>query len=77
MFPIFKIEEVGQAVIAVLKKSPSALNTLGGDRLKTLFAGYPDSVRQSADPLFKQLENAQRDRIDRLQKLEPLAQSRR
>jgi putative heme-binding domain-containing protein len=63
---------VGQAVIAVLKKSPSALNTLGGDRLKTLLAGYPDSVRQSADPLFKQLENAQRDRIDRLQKLEPL-----
>jgi putative membrane-bound dehydrogenase-like protein len=71
-FQTSKDEEVGQAVIAVLKKSPSALNTLGGDRLKTLLAGYPDSVRQSADPLFKQLENAQRDRIDRLQKLEPL-----
>ena len=71
-FQSSKDEEVGQAVLAVLQKSSSALNTLGGDRLKTLLAGYPDSVRQGAEPLFKQLENAQRDRIDRLRKLEPL-----
>ncbi len=67
-----KDEEVGQAVVGVLQKSSSALNTLGSDRLKTLLAGYPDSVRQRSEPLFKQLENAQRDRIERLQKLEPL-----
>jgi putative membrane-bound dehydrogenase-like protein len=71
-FQSSKDQEVGQAVVDVLKKSPSALNTLGGDRLKVLFAGYPDSVRQLADPLFKQLENAQHDRIERLRKLEPL-----
>lgn len=67
-----KDEEVGQALIAVLRKSPSALSTLGEDRLKTLLAGYGPNVQQSSQPLFEQLKKAQQDRIARLEKLEPL-----
>ncbi|HUS06366.1 MAG TPA: c-type cytochrome, partial [Bryobacteraceae bacterium] len=65
-------QEVGEAIVAVLQKSPSALGTLGEDRLKTLLAGYPERVQQLSQPLYKQLQDAQRDRIARLRKLEPL-----
>ena len=65
-------EAVGQAVIAVLRKSPAALATLGEDRLKHLLAGYSPKVRQDSEPLFQQLRDAQRERIDRIRKLEPL-----
>jgi putative heme-binding domain-containing protein len=67
-----KDQEVGQAVIAVLRKSPSVLGTLGEERLRGLFAGYPEPVQIASKPLFEQLQSAQRDRIARLQKLEPL-----
>jgi putative membrane-bound dehydrogenase-like protein len=65
-------ERVGEALIAVLGKSPAALGTLGEERLKALLAAYPDKVRQLAQPLFRQLQNAQRERVERLRKLEPL-----
>jgi hypothetical protein len=41
-FRTSKDEEVGEAMIAVLRQSPSALGTLGEDRLKALLAGFPD-----------------------------------
>ena len=65
-------EAVGEAVIAVLRKSPAALTTLGEDRLQRLLAGYPDKVRQDSEPLFQQLRDAQRERIEKLRKFEPL-----
>jgi len=65
-------EQVGDALVTVLRKSPAALGTLGEDRLKALLAGYPENVRKSAQPLFRQLQEAQRDRIERLRRLEPL-----
>ena len=65
-------EAVGEAVVAVLRKSPAALTTLGEDRLKRLLAGYPEKVRRDSEPLFQQLRDAQRERIDKLRKLEPL-----
>ena len=65
-------EEVGQAVVAVLRQSPSALGTLGEERLKTLFAAYPGSVQQMAEPLFAQLQEAQKTRVEKLRRLEPL-----
>ena len=65
-------EQVGEALVAVLTKSPAALSTLGEDRLKALLAGYPATVQQISQPLFRQLQTSQRDRIDRLRKLEPL-----
>jgi len=65
-------EAVGEAVVTVLRRSPAALTTLGEDRLKRLLTGYPQKVQQDSEPLFDQLRDAQRERIDRLRKLEPL-----
>lgn len=65
-------EAVGEELLAVLRKSPAALGTLGEDRLKHLLAGYPDKVRRDSEPLFQQLRDAQRERIERLRRLEPL-----
>jgi putative membrane-bound dehydrogenase-like protein len=65
-------EAVGAEVLAVLHKSPAALSTLGEDRLKRLLAGYPDKVRRDSTPLFQQLRDAQRERIERLRRLEPI-----
>jgi putative membrane-bound dehydrogenase-like protein len=67
-----KDEDVGRALVAVLQKSPSVLGTLGEDRLKSLLDGYPPQVQELSKPLFQQLHAAQRDRIERLEKLEPL-----
>jgi putative heme-binding domain-containing protein len=67
-----KDEEVGAALVLLLKKSPAALGTLGEERLKTLLAGYPPGVRQESESLLQTLRNAQKSRVDRLQKLEPL-----
>jgi putative heme-binding domain-containing protein len=71
-FATSRDEVVGEAVVNVLRKSPAALTTLGEDRLKQLLAGYPAKVRQDAEPLFQQLRDAQRERIEKLRKLEPL-----
>ena len=65
-------EEVGNALVSVLRKSPSVLGTLGEDRLKTLLSRYPNSVQGASKPLFEQLQTAQRERIERLERLEPL-----
>jgi putative heme-binding domain-containing protein len=65
-------EQAGEAMVAALRKSPAALGTLGEDRLKALLAGYPEKVRELAQPLFRQLQDAQRERIERLRKLGPL-----
>jgi putative heme-binding domain-containing protein len=67
-----KDEEVGRALVSVLQRSPSVLGTLGEERLKTLLAGYPPQVQEISIPLFEQLQNTQKDRIERLEKLEPL-----
>jgi putative heme-binding domain-containing protein len=56
----------------VLKKSPAVLGTLGEQRLKALIDPFPEPVRQSATPLFHALHEAEKNRIQRLQKLEPL-----
>ncbi|HTM52187.1 MAG TPA: HEAT repeat domain-containing protein, partial [Bryobacteraceae bacterium] len=65
-------QEVGAALVQLLKKSPAALGTLGEDRVKTLLSGYPDSVRDESAPLLQSLRAAEKVRIDRLRKLEPL-----
>jgi putative heme-binding domain-containing protein len=65
-------QAVGEAVVAVLRRSPAALTTLGEDRLRRLLAGYPEKVRRDSEPLFEQLREAQRARIEKLRRLEPL-----
>jgi putative heme-binding domain-containing protein len=42
------------------------------DRLRRLLAGYPEKVRRDSEPPFQQLHEAQRARIEKLRKLEPL-----
>jgi len=65
-------EAVGEALVAVLRSSPAAAGTLGEDRVKALLAGDPESVRQAAQPMYRQLREGQRERIERLRRLEPL-----
>jgi putative heme-binding domain-containing protein len=64
--------DVGDALVAVLKRSPAVLGTLGEQRLKLLVEPYPEDVRRRAQPLFEALRAAEKSRIARLQKLEPL-----
>ncbi|HZT31712.1 MAG TPA: PVC-type heme-binding CxxCH protein [Bryobacteraceae bacterium] len=64
--------EVGSALIAVLRNSPAALGSLGEDRLNGILAVYSEATRQEARPLFAELAAAQRERIQKLQQLEPL-----
>jgi putative membrane-bound dehydrogenase-like protein len=64
--------DTGDAMVDVLKHAPAALGTLGEDRLKNLLAKYPESTRKNSESLFQMLHTAQKDRVDRLQKLEPL-----
>jgi putative heme-binding domain-containing protein len=56
----------------LLRQSPAALGTLGEERLHRLLAGYPDSVKLFAAPLYVQLRDAQKARIEKLRRLEPL-----
>ena len=72
VFRNLRDEAVGEAVVSVLRKSPAALTSLGEDRLKRLLAGYPDKVRRDSEPLFQQLQDAQRARIEKLRRLEPV-----
>ena len=64
--------EVGKAIVNVLQQSPAALGTLGEERLKSLIAAYPPPVQQVASPLFSQLQEAQKTRVEKLRRLEPL-----
>jgi putative heme-binding domain-containing protein len=67
-----KDDEVGAALVALLKKSPAALGTLGEDRVKGLLGGYPESVRAQSEGLLRTLREAKKGQVDRLRKLEPL-----
>lgn len=64
--------EVGEALIQVLQRSPSALGTLGETKLKTLLANYPAKVQEASGALLVQLRKVQEERAGRLEKLEPL-----
>ena len=64
--------EAGAALVSILKKSPAVLGTLGEQRLKQLLESYPDTTRRNAEPLFQALREAEKTRVDRLRKLEPL-----
>jgi len=71
-FRVSTDEEVGGALVTLLKKSPAALGTLGEDRLTALLAGYPESVRGQSTVLLKTLRDAKKGQVERLRKLEPL-----
>jgi putative membrane-bound dehydrogenase-like protein len=67
-----KSEAVGQAMIAGLLKSPVSIGEPDARRLQEILGAYPESVRTAARPLLARLEELQRERIKRLQKMEPL-----
>jgi putative membrane-bound dehydrogenase-like protein len=67
-----KDDEVGAALVALLKKSPAALGTLGEDRVKALLAGYPEGVRAQSEGLLRMLREAKKGQVERLRRLEPL-----
>ncbi len=71
-FRAVKSEAVGQAMISGLLKSQVSIGEPDARRLQEILANYPESVRVAARPLLARLEELQRSRIKRLQKMEPL-----
>ena len=65
-------EVVGEALAAVLVRSPAAASSVGVDRVRQLMKNFPPKVQAAARPVFARFEIEQRARIERLRKLEPL-----
>ncbi len=65
-------EVAGQALVEVLRRAPAAASSIGLDRLKQLLGRYPAPVQAAAKPVFERFRDEQRERLDRLRKLEPL-----
>jgi putative heme-binding domain-containing protein len=67
-----KDKEVGEAMVSAVLKSPTRLGEADAKRLADILQGYPDEVRASARPIMARLEEAQKQRVEHLQKLYPL-----
>jgi putative membrane-bound dehydrogenase-like protein len=67
-----KDREVGQAMVDAVLKSPKRLGEADIKRLADILQSYPDDVRASAKPILSRLEEIQKQRVERLQKLSPL-----
>ncbi|MEO7650604.1 MAG: PVC-type heme-binding CxxCH protein [Bryobacteraceae bacterium] len=65
-------EGVGRALVAALLKSKVSIGEPDAKRLDEILKSYPAGVREAAHPLVAKLEQQQKARILRLQKLEPL-----
>jgi putative heme-binding domain-containing protein len=65
-------EETGKAMVASLLKSRISIGEPDARRLQEILDKYPSPVRSAARPLMAHLEELQRARIQRLQKLESL-----
>jgi putative membrane-bound dehydrogenase-like protein len=66
-----KSEDVGMAFVSGLLKSSSQIGEAGKQIQETLKA-FPPSVQRAARPLLARIEEEERSRMERLQKLEPL-----
>jgi len=71
VFSVVTDEEVARRLIAVLRRSPSVSDVRRGSA-EDSFRALSGSGAATLQALLKQLENAQRERVDRLRKLEPL-----
>ena len=65
-------EEAGKAMVMALLKSRVSIGEPDAKRLQEILEKYPDDVRVAARPLMAHLQELQKARIGRLQKLEPL-----
>jgi putative membrane-bound dehydrogenase-like protein len=67
-----KDKEVGEAMVRAVLKSQTRLGEADAKRLADILQSYPDEVRASARPIMARLEEAQKQRVEHLQKLYPL-----
>ncbi len=65
-------EGVGAAFVAGLRKSTVSIGEPDGRRLEEVLAKYPQKVKAAAAPLLARVAAMQRERIERLKKMEPL-----
>jgi putative membrane-bound dehydrogenase-like protein len=67
-----KDEQVGEAMVNAVLKSQTRLGEADAKRLADILQSYPADVRASAKPIMARVEEAQKERVARLQKLYPL-----
>jgi putative membrane-bound dehydrogenase-like protein len=67
-----KDDAVGKAMVNAVLKSQSRLGEADAKRLADILQSYPEDVRASAKPIMARVEQAQKQRVARLQKLYPL-----
>jgi putative heme-binding domain-containing protein len=67
-----KDKEVGQAMVNAVLKSQTRVGEADAKRLADILQSYPADVRASAKPIMARVEEAQKQRVERLQKLYPL-----
>ncbi|MSV28729.1 MAG: hypothetical protein EXQ52_08290 [Bryobacterales bacterium] len=65
-------EAVGAAFVAGLRKSQVSIGEPDGRRLEEVLAKYPAAVKAAAAPLLARVVAMQRERVARLEKMEPL-----
>jgi putative heme-binding domain-containing protein len=65
-------EAVGLAFVTALRKSAVSIGEPDGRRLEQVLAAYPASVKSAAAPLLERVVAMQRERVERLRKMEPL-----
>jgi len=71
-FRATKSEAVGRAMVSGLLQSQVSIGEPDARRLQEILGSYTESVRAAANPLLARLEELQRTRIRRLQKMEPM-----
>jgi putative membrane-bound dehydrogenase-like protein len=67
-----KDDAVGKAMVDAVLKSQTRLGEADAKRLVDILQGYPADVRASAKPIMARVEEAQKQRVAKLQKLYPL-----
>jgi putative membrane-bound dehydrogenase-like protein len=67
-----KDKEVGEAMVDAVLKSQTRLGEADAKRLADILQSYPEDVRASARPIMARVEEAQKQRVEHLQKLYPL-----
>jgi putative membrane-bound dehydrogenase-like protein len=65
-------EPVGLALVELLRRSPAAAFSLGADRVRALLRRFPPPVQAAARPVLARFDLQQRERLERLRRLEPL-----
>ncbi len=61
--------EVGEALVAALKRSSEGLDSYAEQGLRDLFASYPESIQASAQPLIDSMQKRREERVVQLHQL--------